>query len=47
MRAVLKKILTIAGFDADLYLVHVLRSARACYLLKCGLSIETVKKLGR
>ena len=34
-------------FDKRLYSVHSLRAGRANDLLKLGLSVETIKKLGR
>ena len=43
----LKAILKETGFDASLYSNHSLRIGRTCDLLKLGLSVETIKKLGR
>ena len=44
---VLKKSLKNCGFKDHLYLTHSLRSGRARDLMKLGLSVETIKKLGR
>ena len=43
----LKMILRISGFQADFYGTHSLRSGRSCDLHNLGLSVETIKKLGR
>ena len=43
----LKSSLKLVGFDSELYSLHSLRSGRAEDLLKLGLSIETIKKIGR
>ena len=47
MRSCLKRMLTQAGFDKDYYSVQSLRSGRATDLLKLGISVETIRKLGR
>ena len=47
MRSCLKRILHITGFRKDLYSVHSLRMGRALDLLNLGLSVETIKKIGR
>ena len=47
MRTVLKRILTLAGFDESCYGTHSLRIGRSVDMLKYGLSVETIKKLGR
>ena len=47
MRACFKKILKRAKFDSSKYSFHCLRSGRTHDLLKYGLSVETIKKLGR
>ena len=39
--------LHIAGFKDELYSVHSVRMGRACDLLKLGLSVESIKKIGR
>ena len=44
---VLKGCIKAAGFDETLYTAHSLRSGRTCDLCKLGLSVETIKKLGR
>ena len=46
-RNCLKKILTRAKFDSWAYSFHSLRAGRTLDLLKYGLSVETIKKLGR
>ena len=43
----LKHMLRISGFDQSLYGMHSLRSGRSCDLYRLGLSVETIKKLGR
>ena len=43
----LKYILHCAGFQENLYGSHSLRVGRTCNLFKLGLSVETIKKLGR
>ena len=47
LRNCLKKALKSVGFDHKLYSVHSTRSGRAGDLLKLGVSVETIKKLGR
>ena len=47
MRQCLKNTLKFAGCDESLYGVHSLRSGRAGDLLDLGLSVETIKKIGR
>ena len=44
---VLKFIIKKAGFDQKLYNCQSLRIGRASDMLKLGISIETIKKLGR
>ena len=46
-RLTLKTLLSQLKFQTDLYVVHGLRGERACDLMKYGLSVETIKKLGR
>ena len=46
-RNCLKTCLEACGFDADNYNTHSLRLGRSCDLYRLGLSIETIKKLGR
>ena len=46
LRNCLKKVLCAAGFQHDLYSIHSLRMGRAYNLLKLGVSVETIKKLG-
>ena len=46
MRSCLKLTLTQPGFDAKLYGTHSLRVGRSVDLLKLGLLVETIKKLG-
>ena len=47
-RALLKDMLIEAGYDNhDLFCIHSLRSGRCLDLLKLGLSVETIKKIGR
>ena len=43
----LKNMLHLAGFDQALYSGHSLRMGRACDLLKLGVSVETIKDIGR
>ena len=43
----LKSTLQAAGFQQHLYSVHSLRMGRACDLLQLGVSVETIKKIGR
>ena len=47
MNRCLKTILGKCGFDPIVYSVHSLRVGRSVDLLKLGLSVETIKKLGR
>ena len=47
MRNGLKKFLQMAKFQPELYSVHSLRMGRALDLLKIGLSVKTIKKIGR
>ena len=47
MRTCLHKMLTLGGFDASLYSTHSLRIGRSMDLRKLGLSVETIKKIGR
>ena len=47
-RNCLHKTITNAGFQhPHLYLVHGIRAGRACDLLKLGLSVSVIKKMGR
>ena len=46
-RDVLKKCLLQAGFDPEAYSVHRMRGGRALDLLNLGVSVETIKKIGR
>ena len=46
-RAVLKKVLHITGFNSEYYSRHSFRAGRALDLLKYGLTVEVIKKLGR
>ena len=46
-RSLLKVILNKAGFNPSLYSGHSFRIGRSNDLLKLGLSVETIKKLGR
>ena len=47
LRSVLRESLRAMNMDHSRYLVHGLRSGRALDLLKMGVSVETIKKLGR
>ena len=47
VRSVLKTILKKAGFNAKLYSTHSMRIGRCGDLLRMGISVETIKKLGR
>ena len=47
MRSVLKHILTIKGFNSNYYDTHSLCIGMACDLLQLGVSMGTIKKLGR
>ena len=47
MRNCLRTALSECGFNAMAYCTHSLRSGRSLDLLKLGLSVETIKKLGR
>ena len=46
VRKCLKKALTLAGFQSNVYSFHSLRAGRSQDLLKYRLSVETIKKLG-
>ena len=46
-RSCLKSVLKIAGFNAKYYSTHGLRAGQSCDLYNLGLSVETIKKLGR
>ena len=46
-RNVLKLALKSAGFDPENFSVHSLCIGKASDLLRCGLSVETIKKIGR
>ena len=47
VRVCLKESLKEAGFNSALYSFHSIRAGRAGDLLKLGLSVETIKKIGR
>ena len=47
MRCMLQKLLISAGMDTSVYQVHGLRTGKASDLLQKGVSVETIKKLGR
>ena len=47
MRLVLKLMIDECHIDSKIYSTHSLRTGRALDLLKIGLSVETIKKLGR
>ena len=47
MRAVLKLCLKLLNYDSSRYFVHGIRAGRALDLLDLGLSVETIKQLGR
>ena len=47
MSKCLKTVIREVGFDETLYGTHSLRAGRTCDLYKLGLSVETIKKLGR
>ena len=47
MRNCLRTALSECGFNAMAYCTHSLRSGRSLDLLKLGLSVKTIKKLGR
>ena len=44
---VLKKMIKACGIEAHHFSVHGLRSGRACDIFKLGVSVETIRKLGR
>ena len=46
-RSMLKAMIAKSGINAQAYSTHCLRSGRALDLMKLGLSIKTIKKLGR
>ena len=46
-REILKQMITINNLDSSLYTIHSLRSGRAGDLLSMGVSVETIKKIGR
>ena len=46
-REVLKESLQQAGYDSSKFTVHGMRGGRALELLKLGVSVETIKKIGR
>ena len=43
----LKSIITIAGYDPEEFSTHCFRSGRAVDLFNLGVSVETIKKIGR
>ena len=47
LRKIFKAVLKSAGFDNKLYSLYSLRSGRAGDLLKLGLPVDTIKKVGR
>ena len=47
IRSILKLMITRIGLDHQLYNVHSMRIGRCVDLLKYGVSVETIKKLGR
>ena len=47
MNSCLKLMIKKCGFDKNLYGTHSLRAGRTCDLYKLGLSVETIKKIGR
>ena len=47
LRSTLKILLAAAGFDPNNYLGHSFRIGRSSDLMKYGVSVETIKKLGR
>ena len=47
VRFILKRMLQKAGLDYKYYCFHGLRSGRASDLLKLGVSVETIKQIGR
>ena len=47
MRSTLKRLLSLAGFDQKLYGTHSLRIGMASDMMKHGIEIETIKKIGR
>ena len=47
LRKVVKQTLSMSCIDASFYEVHGIRSGRALDLMQMGISVETIKKLGR
>ena len=47
VRLVLRNVLNSAGFDSSKYSTHAFHAGRAGDLLKLGVSVETIKKIGR
>ena len=47
MRATMKVALKSLGYDHSLFSTHSFCIGRGCDLLKCGLSVESIKQLGR
>ena len=47
LRVVLRSSLKEAGFQANAYVFHGIRMGRASDLLQMGVSVETIKNLGR
>ena len=47
MRVALKQVLVAANLNPDVYSTHGFRSGCGCDLLKMGLSVESIKRLGR
>ena len=47
VRTVLKRVLEINNYNVNEFTFHMLRAGRATDLLKAGVSVETIKKLGR
>ena len=46
-RKILKNLINDLGLDGNNYLFHGLRGGRAVDLYQMGVSVETIKKLGR
>ena len=46
-RVCLRLMLKLAGFQEKFYGTHSLRAGRSCDLYKLGISVETIKKIGR
>ena len=46
-RTTLKSMLRKGGFNASLYGTHAFRAGRACDMVEMGISVETIKQIGR